>query len=227
VRERAPSPPLGTRLTRAWRALTPERRLAAICAVALVVTMLLPWYQENVQTGSGVVGHDVSAFGVFTFVEAAMLLVALFVLGLLFARAEGRAFHLPGGDGGVVMGSGLWAVLLLVWRLFDTPGVSARGINVGLQWGIFFALCAAGLLAYSGSRMRALDRPEPPLVEHRPPRPRAAAPEPAAAPGTTRTRVLPPETPVARPRPRRPPAPEDQLTIPLGGEPDARPEDER
>jgi len=242
VRERAPSPPLGTRLTRAWRALAPERRLAALCAVALVVTMLLPWYQENVRSGAGVVGHDVSAFGVFTFVEAAVLLVALFVLGLLFARAEGREFHLPGGDGTVVMGAGLWAVLLLVWRLFDKPGVSAGGINVGVQWGIFFALCAAGLLAYAGSRMRALDRPAPPFVEHRPLRPRAAAPEPAAAPGTTRTRVLPPETPRApepprtadrpsapeRPRaPRRPaPAPEDQLTIPLDGEPIPR-DDER
>jgi hypothetical protein len=230
VRERAPSPPLGTRLTRAWRALAPDRRLAAICAVALVVTMLLPWYQENVRSGSGVIGHDVSAFGVFTFVEAAVLLVALFVLGLLFARAEGRAFHLPGGDGAVVMGAGLWAVLLLVWRLFDKPGVSAGGINVGVQWGIFFALCAAGLLAYAGSRMRALDRPEPPLVERRrPPAPRGAAaePAPAAAPGTTRTRVLAPETPAVAPsaqprsRPRRAPAPEDQLTIPLGGEPDA------
>jgi hypothetical protein len=172
--------------------------------------MFFPWYQQNIRSGRDVVGHDVSAFGVFTFVEAAVLLVALAVLVLLFARAEGRAFHLPGGDGTVVMGAGLWAVLLLVWRLFDKPGVAADGVNVGVQWGIFFALCAAGLLAYAGSRMRALNPPEPPYVERRAVRPRPA--EAAPAPGTTTTRVLPPE----RPRPRRAAVPEDQLTIPLG-----------
>jgi hypothetical protein len=196
VREAPPRRPLDARLTRAWRALTPERRLAALSAVGLFVTMFFPWYQQNIRSGRGVVTHDVSAFGVFSFVEAAVLLVALAVLALLFARAEGRAFHLPGGDGAVVTGAGLWAVLLLVWRLFDKPGVAADGINVGVQWGIFFALCAAGLLAYAGSRMRALARPEPPLVERRIARTVEEGPRPA--PGTTVTRPLPPERPPPR-----------------------------
>ena len=99
-----------------------------------------------------------------------MLLVAVAVIYLLFARAEGRDFHLPGSDGAVVMAAGLWAALLLVFRLFDKPGCPAHGVaaNVGMQWGIFFALAAAGLLAYAGSRMRAARPPEPPLA--RPPR---------------------------------------------------------
>jgi len=211
-----------TRLVRAWRALTPERRLATYAAAALFLTMLLPWYQQNTFVRDrGIVSHDVSAFGVFSFVEAAVLLVALAVLALLFARAEGREFHLPGGDGAAVLGAGLWAALLLVWRLFDKPGVDAGGVNVGVQWGIFFALGAAGLLAYAGSRMRHADqrvhRREPPVVDPEPP-PRWRDERPA--PGTTQTRVLPPE----RPRPerraaRQPPAMEGQLTIPLSPEP--------
>ena len=75
-----------------------------------------------------------------------MLLVAVAVIYLLYARAEGRKFHLPGSDGAVVMAAGLWTVLLLVLRLFDKPGISSHGIttaNVGVQWGIFFALGAA------------------------------------------------------------------------------------
>jgi len=212
------------RLTAAWRELAPESRLAAIAAIALFVTMLLPWYQQTaVVAGRGqpLVSQDLSAFQVFSFVEAAVLLVAVAVLALLFLRAEGRAFHLPGGDGGVVMAAGLWVVLLLVWRLFDKPGVSGRGVaaNVGVQWGIFFALGAAGLLAYAGSRMRRAERPEPPYVQRRrtphPPARRepAASPAPPPPPGTTVTQVLPPE----RPRYRRSPAgpSEDQLTIPL------------
>jgi hypothetical protein len=208
------------RLVAAWRVLAPEARLAAGAALALFVTMLLPWYQQNaVVAGRGepLVSQDLSAFQVFSFVEAAVLLVAIAVLALLFARAEGRAFHLPGGDGTVVMGAGLWVVLLLVWRLFDKPSITGHDVagNVGIQWGIFFALGAAGLLAYAGSRMRRATRPEPPLVaprrRPRPPAPTTAPPPPPAPPGTTVTQVLEPE----RPRRPRPSAPEDQLTIPL------------
>jgi hypothetical protein len=211
------------RVTGAWRTLAPESRLAAGAALALFVTMLLPWYQQNaVVSGRGepLVSQNLSAFQVFSFVEAAVMLVAIGVLVLLFARAEGRAFHLPGGDGSVVMGAGLWIVLLLVWRLFDKPGITTRGVaaNVGIQWGIFFALAAAGLLTYAGSRMRGAARPEPPLVaprrRPRPPVPTTAPPPPPPAPGTTATQVLPPE------RPRRAAGPaaagsQDQLTIPL------------
>jgi hypothetical protein len=213
------------RLVRAWRRLGAEQRLAAFAAFGLFVSMLLPWYQQNaVVTGSRgepLVSRNLSAFGVFSFVEAAVLLVAVGVLALLFARAERREFHLPGGDGGVVTGAGLWAALLLVWRLFDKPGIAGKGVaaNVGIQWGIFFALGAAGLLSYAGSRMRRRRRPEPPLVE----RPRETRPyvEPAPAPpGTTVTRVLPPESRAARAA-RRPSVPEDQLTMGLDGEPPA------
>jgi hypothetical protein len=204
------------RLVDAWRALTVDGRLAAFAALGLFLTMLLPWYQQNAVVGSGrgepLVSRDLNAFAVFSFVEAAVLLVAVAVLALLFARAEQRTFHLPGGDGGVVMGAGLWAVLLLVWRLFDKPGITTQGVaaNVGIQWGIFFALAAAGAMAYAGGRMRraAAQHREPPRVEHRErPRPPTETPPP----GTIATRVLPPE----RLRRARPAMPEDQLTIPL------------
>lgn len=153
----------------AWRALSRERRLAAIAAIALFVSMLLPWYQQNGFDHHGVISSNLDAFSVFSFVEAAILLVALSVLTLLYTRAGGRTFHLPGSDGAVVLAGGLWTVLLLVLRLFDKPGIATHGIaaDVGLQWGIFFALGAAGLLAYAGARMRAAERPEPPLLRGR------------------------------------------------------------
>jgi hypothetical protein len=154
----------------AWGALNRDRRLAALAAVALFATMFLPWYQQNAVVSTAktapLVSRNLDAFAVFSFVEAAVLLVAVAVLFLLFERAEGRDFQLPGGDGTVVLAAGLWSALLLVLRLFDKPGVTQHGVaaNVGVQWGIFFALAAAGLLAYAGSRMRTGQRPEPPLV---------------------------------------------------------------
>jgi hypothetical protein len=171
------------RIARAWEALDRDRRLAAVAALLLFATMLLPWYQQNAVVSAAktqpLVSRNLNAFAVFSFVEAAVLLVALAVLLLLYQRADGRNFHLPGGDGTVVFAAGIWTALLLVLRLFDKPGIAHNGVaaNVGIQWGIFFALGAAGLLAYSGSRMRAAQRPEPPLLRdpHDPRRARAGA----------------------------------------------------
>jgi hypothetical protein len=159
-----------SRTTRAWGALEPEQRLAALAAAALFVSMFLPWYQQNaVLTASRaqpLVSRNLNAFAVFSFVEAAVLLVAGAVLALMIARAEEREFHLPGSDGTIVMIAGAWTALLLVLRLFDKPGIKGHGVaaNVGIQWGIFFALAAAGVLVWAGSRMRAAQRPEPPFV---------------------------------------------------------------
>jgi hypothetical protein len=193
------------RVGRAWRTLTPDARLAAVAAMALFFAMFLPWYHVH-----GRIDDRVTAFGAFSFVEAAVLLVALAVLALLFVRSEQATFHLPGGDGTVVLAAGIWVAALLVWRLFDKPHVSTA--LVGVEWGIFFALAAAGLLAYAGSRMRRSRRPAAPLRV----RPRIPTEVPPPPPGTTHTQVLPPERPRTRARrPVRPAASEDQLTIPL------------
>jgi hypothetical protein len=152
------------RLRRDWHALGREQRIAALAAIGLFVTMLLPWYQQNAVVNSAraapLQSRNLNAFQVFSFVEAAVLLVALAVGYVLYARVEGREFHLPGSDGTVVFAAGLWAAALLVLRLFDKPGISGHGVagNVGVQWGIFFALVAAGGLAYAGWRMRAGER---------------------------------------------------------------------
>jgi hypothetical protein len=208
-----------TRLSSAWRALTPEQRLAGGASAALFVTMFLPWYQQNAVVNAPrtapLQSRNLNAFQVFSFVEAAVLLVAVAVLYLLFARGERRSFQLPGGDGTVVFAAGIWVALLLILRLFDKPGITTHGIaaNVGIQWGIFFALAAAGLLAVAGSRMRAGARPEPPLLR-RPRRPQSPRePEPPLSPRVRRSEsrdraaiVLEPQEPFARAA-RRPPAP--------------------
>jgi hypothetical protein len=145
--------------------------MAAFASVGLFVTLFLPWYQvtliapaqsAKLQSASA----TITGWGAFSFVEAAVLLVAAGVLTLLFQRAEGRAFHLPGGDGGVITAAGLWTCALIVWRIFDKQSATTQGPSAtssGVEWGIFVALAAAAFLAYSGSRIRAAHRPEPPL----------------------------------------------------------------
>jgi hypothetical protein len=146
------------------RALPQELKLAGAAAVALAASLLLPWYEKSfVPRGTTIfVKQNVSAFGVFSFVEAAVLLVAAAVIYLVWARSQAKGFHLPGGDGTAITMAGGWAIALLVWRLFDKPTAGGGAATVGIQWGLFGAFLAAGALVAAGARVRAVHRPEPP-----------------------------------------------------------------
>ena len=82
-----------------WRVLNFEQRVTVVGALLLVV----------------------STFGPFSFVEAAELLIAAALLALLYARAQGKRFHLPFGDGTVILAAGVWAACLITARVFDRP----------------------------------------------------------------------------------------------------------
>jgi hypothetical protein len=174
------------RLRDAVRALDRDQRFAAAASLGLLFTMFLPWYEKSVVVrGSASFAHEtISAFGAVSFVEAAIFLVALGVLALVLARAERKVFHLPGGDGTVILAAGLWATALIFYRVFDRPNVSGDAGTVGIQWGFFVAFVAAGVLAYAGQRIRAADRPEPTA------RADAAPPPAPAAPGDDETEVV-------------------------------------
>lgn len=223
------------RLGTSWRTLSGEYRLASVAAVGLFLSMFLPWYE---QTATGVVkGRPVaattslSAFQVFSWVEAAVLVVAVAVLALCFTRGERRSFHLPGGDGAVVVAGGVWVCFLVFVRQLDKPEpdvVPGLSTTTGVQWGIFVAFLFGLLMAYAGLRLRAAHRPEPgPLDEAmatgRAPRTRledpqddeaetavVARPAPAPAPKPQPATVFPEVK--ARPRAAPPkPAPPEQL----------------
>jgi hypothetical protein len=164
---------------RAWRYLDFEQRAAGVGALLLIV----------------------STFGPFSFVEGAIVLTALAVLLLLKKRADGRRFHLPFGDGAVIMAAGLWSALLIVIRLLDRP----LGQNL-------LALVCAAILVLAGLRMR-LRRPIDDLPQERE---REHAPAPAGGGGaveiefarsgdTAETQALPRQTPAARRPPADPP----------------------
>ena len=141
-------------------------------------------------------------------VEAGVILTALGVLALLRARAEGRSFHLPFGDGTVILVAAGWAALLIVTRMFDRP----FGQNV-------LALACAALLAAAGLRERAIrprdDVPSPSPPPAPPPEPETdvtVADEPVTVPlaaDEDATAALPRTTsrPRRGPRPQGPPRP--------------------
>lgn len=178
----------------AWRAWNFEQRTAAVASVLLIA----------------------STFGPFSFVEVALILIAGGVLWLLKSRADRKRFHLPFGDGSVILAAGVWSALLIVVRLFDRP----LGQNL-------LALTCAGILAVAGLLERAkrppddLPEPEEPdfdlprrsVPAERPrPVPAPAPAPPASGPATPAARragqtELPglPDRPADVPEPETPP----------------------
>jgi hypothetical protein len=163
-----------------FRRLGFEQRVAAVAALLLAV----------------------STFGPFSFVELAEITIAVGVLALLRARALGKEFHLPFGDGTVIAAAGVWAALLIVVRLFDRP----LGQNL-------LALVCAAVLAFAGVLERAkrpaddLPPEDAPRPERRPPR----RPADAAPAGEAPTEPLPPPE-------FKPYEPEPGQQLRLGGE---------
>jgi len=209
------------------RRLPLEHQLAGAAALGLVVSMFLPWYVDRdtvvVRGRPETIDESLTGISVFTWVEAAILLVALAILGLIAARARRRPFHLPGGDGTVVLAAGVWTALLVLYRMaIDRPGSTDE---LGIEWGIFFALVAAGALAWTGWRIRAAHRPEPPLpaaaAAPEPTSPLTDGPAPDRRPHTTPTEPLAPTGTEEPPRPfddphatgRRPSDSADDLTV--------------
>lgn len=185
----------------AFGVLAPEQRLAGACAIGLFLTMFLPWYtRETTAVVSGklqTVGSTLMAFKAFSFVEASILLVAVGVLVLLFARGERKAFHLPGGDGLVISAAGAWVALLCFYRLIDNKTGSTtefQKVDYGVSWGIFVTMLCGLALAYAGQRLRMAHVAEPPLPGEGPDAPtvadrrarrqaqRESAPRPEASP---------------------------------------------
>ena len=72
------------------------------------------------------------------------MLVAAAILLLLRKRAENAVFHLPFGDGTVIVAAGLWSAVLIVVRLFERP------LGQGL-----LALVCATILVLAGLRERS------------------------------------------------------------------------
>ena len=150
---------------------------------------------------------SLSGWGVFGFLELVVLLVAGGVLVLLFERAEGSKFQLPGGDGAAILTTGCVTCVLIIWGMFDRPGTSGQGpyaTATGLDWGIFIVLAVAGPLTYAGSRIRTApltDRPAASPSATTPPARPPSGPTPPAGPTATADQTPPPRRRARPPRP--------------------------
>jgi hypothetical protein len=161
-------PSLPVRILRAFRALTRDQRMSAVAALALWITMFLPWY--SVTVAKGVAGASLSAWSAFGLVQVLVLLISLGTLVLLFFRGERRALGAHSADTALLVTIlGSVAAIAVLWGIFDRPG-GALAVASGIGWGIVIALLAAIWLAWTGFSAYRRDRGAgpPPAVEARP-----------------------------------------------------------
>ena len=130
-----------------------------IAGIVLLVDLWFDWYGVNVTAGSGVlkgftVGASADAWHSFTFIDIILFLVALIAIGAAVMRATNNVIALPWPPAVIVTVAGAAAVLLILFRIIDTPvdtnGV--EGIDVSRKIGIWLGLLAAAAVAYGGWR---------------------------------------------------------------------------
>lgn len=139
------------------------RKLSALAGLAFLVSLFLPWFQKSVLPAGAkeFVTTSLTAFGAFSWIEAALLLVDLAVLLLLYLRSTGRRVELPADDGTMIAAAGGWMLVLLVIRVVfakpEVTGAAGTAPTVGLQWGLLVAMAAAGGMLASGLASRTIE----------------------------------------------------------------------
>jgi hypothetical protein len=137
--------------------------IAGISAVLLIIFMFFDWYGAKAsgsiggvhvsQTASG--GAD--AWEAFSFIDILLFLLALVTVAIVLLRGLNRMPDTGFPESAVIAGAGVFAVLLILFRIIDTPdaGVGFTGpihVEITRKVGIFLGLIAAGGMAYGGWR---------------------------------------------------------------------------
>lgn len=135
-----------------WRLRVGEL-VAGVSAVLLLVFMFLPWYGVKVALfhgpGATLVGADVDAWSAFTVLDIYLLLTSLVALALVAFQMTRRAPAIPVSLSIITTVLGAVAVLLILIRILDPPGVSglpalvASRLERTVKVGVFLGLLAA------------------------------------------------------------------------------------
>jgi hypothetical protein len=156
--------------------------VAGLGGILLLVSLFLPWYGvdpttafdgQSLVTQNLYVIEDVTGWQAFTVIDVLLALLALpaILVPVLSVAASGPAK--PVGIAVIASAIGWIAVLLVAYRLIDSPG---DGLD--LRYGAWLGL-AGGLLGWVGSWLSLHDESTPGAVA--PDVPRRPAPPAAAA----------------------------------------------
>ena len=130
--------------------------VAGSSAGVLLIVMFFPWFGASAEVAGGKIsGGNANAWQSFSFIDILLFLVIAVTIGLVIARAAGSIpSELPAPPGLIILGGGVLALVLIIFRLINTPGEDVVGfgvqVNVGRKIGIFLGLIAAAGIAFGG-----------------------------------------------------------------------------
>jgi hypothetical protein len=141
------------------RRLSEGELIAGIAGLVLLIDLWLDWYGVKVTAGGGLlkgfsIGASANAWESFGLIDIILFLVALIAIGVALLRALDRLPDMPWPPATIVTIAGGIAVLLILFRIIDTP-VDTHGVNgidVSRKIGIWLGLLAAAAITYGGWR---------------------------------------------------------------------------
>jgi hypothetical protein len=129
--------------------------IAAVSGAALFIIMFLPWFGLGGQLGDAFnqaqdlglapdVDTSANAWESFSFIDIVLFVTVIVAVAFGVAAAMARDVALPVAASAITAGLGILSVLLIAYRLLDTPYDSSR------KFGVFVGLIAAIGIAYGG-----------------------------------------------------------------------------
>ena len=140
---------VGKRWTELFRSLPAPARLAAVGALVVAGSMLLPWY--GIQFGPGLSQAGLDSFGL---ANLALLLTVGAAIFLIVRCAGGYELPRPLHEGSLLAVAGAWSAVLVGYLMLDKPDDISGFTNIHLRYGIFVALGGSLALLLGGLRLR-------------------------------------------------------------------------
>lgn len=137
--------------------LSRGEKIAGVSAVALFIFTFFDWFTVSVSGGGGAFSTGAlgasSAWDALDNIPVFLVFTVLVVLAVVGLRLSDSSFEPPIFASGVVAVLGAISVLLILFRIIDTPGggsFAGGSVNVSPTFGIFISLIAAAGVTYGG-----------------------------------------------------------------------------
>ena len=132
--------------------------IAGIAGFILLIDLWFKWYGVKVSAGGALrnfnIGVSANAWESFGLIDIILFLVALIAIGVAVLRALNNMPDMPYPPATLVTVAGGIALLLIIYRIIDTPvdtgGVD--GIDVTRKIGVWIGLLSAAAVTYGGWR---------------------------------------------------------------------------
>jgi hypothetical protein len=137
--------------------------IAGIAGLVLLVDLWFAWYGVKLSAGGLLkgftIGASANAWESFGLIDIILFLVALIAIGVAALRALNKLPVMPWPPATIVTIAGGVALLLILFRIIDTPvdTQGVEGIDVTRKIGVWLGLLAAAGITYGGWRAMPAD----------------------------------------------------------------------